>query len=172
MQKDNKKDYFTNYFNLENYKDKLLFENKSNNSEREFMTSLMNFLGCRPKKIIIKKKNNNIELLSKFKNFAQRKKQAEKLLNLKPRKKSSLKLLLQYDNINNINTINNLGRNNNYLNYFNTTNINNKKYNINNNVFNRTTSTNFRQTNYNNFFYPKGNSNINDESDNFNIENY
>ena len=171
MQKDNKKDYFTNYFNLENYKDKLLFENKSNNSDREFMTSLMNFLGCRPKKILIKKKNNNIELLSKFKNFAQRKKQAEKLLNLKPRKKSSLKLLLQYDNINNINALNNLGRNNNYTNYFNTTNIDNKKYNINNNVFNRTTSTNFRQTNYNNFFYPKGNSNINDESDNFNNEN-
>ena len=186
MQKDNKKDYFTNLFNLENYKDKL-FENKSNSSDREFMTSFMNFLGCRPKKIVIKKKNNNIELLSKFKNFAARKKQIEKLLNQKPRKKSSLKLLLQYDNINNLNNIDNKGRNNNYTNYFNTTSDklyfglnkktqsenlkdidNSKKYNINNNVFNKTTSTNFRQTNYNNFFYDNNN---NENNKNYNYFN-
>ena len=59
-----KKDYYTNLVNLENYKEKLITENKSNNSDGDFLFSLMDCLGCRPKKVMVKKINKKIEFLS------------------------------------------------------------------------------------------------------------
>ena len=182
-----KKDYYTNLVNLENYKEKLITENKSNNSDGDFLFSLMDCLGCRPKKVMVKKINKKIEFLSKYKSFSQRKKQEENITDKKPKKRNSLQILLNLENMNNIN---NIGRNNNYLNYYNTT--FNHKTNNNNNIeqnnlilklddndnkntntlFNKTNSTTFGLTHYNNFYHPKENlTNIDGYDNNENYKN-
>ena len=178
--KDKKKDYFSNLINLENYKEKLLNQYKSNNNpEGEFLYSLMNYLGCRTKKVFVKKVNKNIEILSKFKSFSKRKKEIEEMNSKKPKRRGSLQILLKSVNENM------LSRNENNLNYYNTsTNKIKKNSNINkhhkiytldlnendtkiirkfshNNAFNITNSTNFNFTNYNNFYNIKENSNSN-----------
>ena len=190
--RDNKKEYFTNLINLENYKDKLINKNKTNNGDIEFLGTLMDYLGCRPKKIIVKKNNKKIEYLSKFKSFSQRKKQIENATTKKPEKRKSLQYLLYSDNTNIF------GRNNNYLNYYNTSsnkisvskfNIDNNNNNNNNglnnynyirkntlelneinnkNIFNQTNSTNFGLTNYNNFYNAKENIYNHDDDNNKN----
>ena len=183
---DNKKDYFTNLFNLENYKDKLLDENKINNSEGEFFESLMKFLVCRPKKVFIKKDNRKIEALSKFKSYSKRKKQMGNIDNKKTRKKTNLQILLNLDNLNTLsrndnfnyynNTTSNIYNNPFYLNKSNNKNNlsfklidndNNRKSN--NNPYNKTYSTNFGLTNYKNFYNRKeslSNNQYNNESNN------
>lgn len=191
---DKKKDYFSNLINLENYKEKLLNQYKSNNPEGEFLFSLMNFLGCRTKKVFVKKVNKKIEFLSKFKSFSKRKKQIEEMNSKKPKRRGSLQILLKSINQNM------LSRNENYINYYNTSsnkirrnnNIiksNHKIYTLelnendnkfdrkysHNNAFNTTNSTNFNFTNYNNFYNIKENSktiedNINENNKN-NINN-
>ena len=189
--KDKKKDYFSNLINLENYKEKLLNQYKSNNNpEGEFLFSLMNFLGCRTKKVFVKKVNKNIEILSKFKSFSKRKKEIEAINSKKPKGRGSLQILLKSVNENM------LSRNENNLNYYNTstnkikknTNINksnlkvytldlneNENKNIrkfsHNNAFSITNSTNFNFTNYNNFYNIKENSNSNIIEDNNNENN-
>ena len=192
--KDKKKDYFSNLINLENYKEKLLNQYKSNNNpEGEFLYSLMNCLGCRTKKVFVKKVNKNIEILSKFKSFSKRKKQIEEMNSKKPKRRGSLQLFLKSINENM------LSRNENNINYYNTSsnkikknsnlNKNHKIYTLDlnenetkmirkfshNNAFNITNSTNFNFTNYNNFYNIKENSNIiednNNESNKNNINN-
>ena len=169
-QKNNKKEYYTNLVNIDNYKEKLLTQNKSNNSEGDFLVSLMNCLGCRPKKVIIRKKDKKIELLSKYKSFSQRKKQQENIKEKKPVKRNSLQILLRLE------SLYNTERDNNYLKYFNTTQNNKSNNNIAQNnilndydikksktIFNKTNSTTFGLTNYNNFYHPKKSLKNNDE---------
>ena len=190
--KNNKrKDYFNNYINLENYKKRLLNQNSSNIPESEFLFSLMNYLGCRTQKVIVKKINKKIDLLSKYKSFSQRKKQMAILNSKNPKKRGSLQILLRSGEPNI------LGRNDDYMNYYNNTSVcknsskksnNNynlknytkkptlelneidsiKRYNNNNNVFNQTNSTNFGMTNYNNFYNQKENMDGDDNKNNFN----
>ena len=178
-----KKEFFTNLVNLENYKEKLLTENKKSTQEGEFLTSFMKCLGCRPKKVIVKKINKKVELLSKFKSFAQRKKEAGKIKK-KPKKRNSLQLLLNAER-------NLFIDKNNYLNFFNTTNSkvnnnyesnkkvltlklddndsnSNKKYSNKIDPFNKTNSTTFGITKYNNFYNPKDSSKYKDDSGIFN----
>ena len=168
--KKNKKEYYTNLVNIDNYKEKLLTQNKSNNSEGDFLVSLMNCLGCRPKKVIIRKKDKKIELLSKYKSFSQRKKQQENIKEKKPVKRNSLQILLRLE------SLYNTERDNNYLKYFNTTQNNKSNNNIAQNnilndydikksktIFNKTNSTTFGLTNYNNFYHPKKSLKNNDE---------
>jgi len=182
--KDKKKDYFSNLINLENYKEKLLNQYKSNNNpEGEFLYSLMNYLGCRTKKVFVKKVNKNIEILSKFKSFSKRKKEIEEINSKKSKRRGSLQILLKSENQNT------LSRNENNLNYYNTSsnkirkisnlnktnhktlelneneNKNNRKYSH-NNAFSITNSTNFNFTNYNNFYNIKENSNIIEDNEN------
>lgn len=180
LQKDIKKEYLAHLVNLENYKEKLF----PSTQEGEFLTSLMQCLGCRPKKVVIKKVNKNVELLSKFKSFAQRKKEEGKIKK-KPKKRNSLQLLLNDER-------NLYLDKNKYLNYFNTTNSkvnynyesnkkmltlklddndnnnSNKKYISNYNPFNKTNSTAFGISKYNNFYNPKDNFKDNDDSGIFN----
>ena len=171
-QKNNKKEYYTNLVNIENYKEKLLTQNKSNNSEGDFLVSLMNFLECKPKKVIIRKKDKKLELLSKYKSFSQRKKQQENIKEKRPVKRNSLQILLRLE------SLYSTERDNNYLKYFNTTQNNKSNNNIaqNNNlndydikksktIFNKTNSTTFGLTNYNNFYHPKKSLKNNDECD-------
>ena len=194
--KNNKrKDYFNNYINLENYKKRLLNQNSSNIPESEFLFSLMNYLGCRTQKVIVKKINKKIDLLSKYKSFSQRKKQMAILNSKNPKKRGSLQILLRSGEPNI------LGRNDDYMNYYNNTSVcknsskksnNNynlknytkkptlelneidsiKRYSHNNNIFNQTNSTNFGMTNYNNFYNQKenmdGDDNKNNNKNNFN----
>ena len=185
--KENKKDYFSNLINLDNYKEKLLNENKSSNAEGEFLKSLMSYLGNRPKKIIVNKKNKKIELLSQFKSFSQRKKELQKLK--KPPKRKSIKLLLNLENL-----VTPISKNEKFFNYYNMTtpsSIMNNNYNNNNNnsdikknlilklnesnennikvtnnPYLKTHSTNFGLTQYNNFYTPKGNLNYKFDYDN------
>ena len=190
-----RKDYFNSLINLQNYKDRLLTQNRSNNPEGEFLYSLMNSLGCRPKKVVIKKINKKIELLSKFKSFSKRKKQLALLNSKNPKRRGSLQMLLGSDEPNI------LSRNENFINYYNNTsfgknsskksnnnyNLKNytkkptlelneidsiKRYSHNNNVFYQTNSTNFGMTNYNNFYNQKdnigGDDNKNNNKNNFN----
>jgi hypothetical protein len=130
----------------------------------------MNCLGCRPKKVIIRKKDKKIELLSKYKSFSQRKKQQENIKEKKPVKRNSLQILLRLE------SLYNTERDNNYLKYFNTTQNNKSNNNIAQNnilndydikksktIFNKTNSTTFGLTNYNNFYHPKKSLKNNDE---------
>ena len=177
-QNDKKKEYFTNLFNLENYKDKLLVENQTNSTEAEFFSALMKYLICRPKKIIKKKDNTKIEALSKFKSFSKRKKKMGDIEIRKPKKRNSLQILLK-ENFNILSRTDNYSNNyNNSLNnkYNNTININriNNKKNLTlklfdndnnkkiNNPFNKTYSTNLGLNNYNNLNYQKEISNNNE----------
>ena len=184
--KETKKDYFSNIINLENYKEKLLNENKSSNAEGEFLKSLMSYLGNRPKKIIVNKKNKKIELLSQFKSYSQRKKEIQKFK--KQPKRKSIKLLLNLENL-----VTPISKNEKYFHYYNMTtpsNIMNNNYNNNNNSdikknlilklnesndnnikvtnnpYLKTHSINFDLPQYNNFYTPKGNLNNKFDYDN------
>ena len=142
--RDKKKDYFTNLINLENYKEKLNQNAKTTNGEGDFLYTLMNCLGCRPKKIVFKRVNKKIELLSKFKSYSQRKKQIEDSKKKKPERRKSLQYLLNYD------SSNYYGINNNYLNYFSSSNkktLPKYSHEITTN-FNNANSHGFNNTNY------------------------
>ena len=192
-QKDIKKDYFSNLINLENYREKLLNENIATNSNGDFLSSLMIFLGNRPKKVVINKKNKKIELLSQFKSFSQRKKELKKLK--KPKKRNSLQLLINLDNLRSPISTNEKYFNYNYYNvttpssimnnnYYNNNNNSSIKKNLllndfsdnytknnNNNPFIETQTNNFPLNHFHNVYTPKSNLKLKIDND-FNNHNF
>lgn len=142
-----RKDYNTNYINLENFKEKLKFQNKLNNQEGQFMFSLMSFIGNRPKKVVVIKTNPKLDELSraKFGILKKRREQKEIEFEKNQKKKNSIQFLFRANFLNN-------KQENNKKNCCDTNFDENQKDGKSN--FNQTKSTNFGLTNYERFYNP------------------